>query len=283
VWAGSYDVTTCADDRLTLYYAKLDARTYYLPAAPPIVAGDGYIMNVRADTYGSHAPSNDECAGAIPLNVGTVCNPVNYLPECATQSLPAIDCGVPDANANDDVWYSFTAPDNLVTLAVFAQSFGYSPVIDVYSGTCGALTSFDCVDVAAQDISAQLTLFGLNAGATYYFRMYNGYGTTPLDNASYDLCAVEGDEVVIGVAGDVKLPGRGVFPNPGNGDFTVRTDAPNNAHVTLIDAVGRNVRVDALRGIGQITVHGAGLLQPGSYVLSINDGRTVELHRLVVQ
>ncbi|MFZ1686744.1 MAG: T9SS type A sorting domain-containing protein [Flavobacteriales bacterium] len=285
VWAGSYNTTTCTDGRLTLCYAKLAAGTYYLPVAPPIEPGDGYIMNVRADAFGSHAPSNDECAGALPLNVGALCNPVNYLPECATQSLPAIDCGIEGANANDDVWYSFTAPDNLVTLAVFAHTYDHSPVIDVYSGACGALAPYDCVDAAAEDSVAQLTLIGLSQGETYYFRVYNGFGTTPLDNASYELCVVEGEEVIIGVQEGVFAEGGGLYPNPSNGDFTLHVGARSTAvSLSVIDMTGR--WVIAQRSIvtnGQVSVEGAGALVPGIYIVRSDDGVTTTDHRLVVQ
>ncbi len=285
VWAGSYDTTACSDGRLTICYAKLAAGTYYLPVAPPAEAGDGYIMNVRADAFGSNVPSNDDCAGALPLNVGALCSPVNYLPECATQSLPAIDCGVPDANANDDVWYSFTAPDNLVTLAVFAHTYEYSPVIDVYSGACGALEEYDCVDAAAQDSVAQLTLFGLDPGATYYFRIYNGYGTTPLDNASYELCAVEGEEVVIGISERETLKVSELFPNPGNGDFTLRVDPRATAADLLVtDATGRLVWSGQLAASnGSVSVRASGMLAPGCYLVRAHDGLHTRQAQLIIR
>ncbi len=285
VWAGSYDVTTCVDDRLTLCYAKLDAGTYYLPVAPPIEAGDGYIMNVRADTYGSHVPSNDDCDGATPLIVGATCDLINYLPECATQTLPAIDCGVPDANANDDVWHSFTAPSDLVTLAVFAHSNGFSPVIDVYSGSCGTLSAYDCVDAAALDITAQLNLFGLNTGETYFFRVYNGYGTTPLDDASYDLCAVEGDEVVIGLEENVNTERLGLFPNPSDGNVTIQVDPRATVvDLTVVDGSGRIIVKDTSTRAsgGSVVWELASVLSSGIYIVRVDDGLCLREHRLMV-
>jgi len=285
VWAGSYDTTACSDGRLTICYAKLAEGTYYLPVAPPAEAGDGYIMNVRTDAFGSNVPPNDECAGALPLNVGALCNPVNYLPQCATQSLPAIDCGVPDATANDDVWYSFTAPDNLVTLAVFAHTYDYSPVIDVYSGTCGALVEYDCVDAAAQDSVAQLTLFSPDPGATYYFRVYNGYGTTPLSNASYELCVVEGEEVVIGLDEAMNYDMAGLYPNPNDGNFTVPVDPrATTADLQVIDATGRTVLYEHLTASnGVVAVQAGGLLSTGLYVTRTNDGFRIRQARLIIR
>lgn len=285
VWAGSYDVTTCTDDRLTLCYAKLDAGTYYLPVAAPIEAGDGYTMNVRTDAYGSHVPPNDECAGAIPLTVNATCDPANYLPECPSQSLPAVDCGVPNAAANDDVWYFFTAPSDVVTLAVFAHSNTYSPTIDVYSGNCGSLVPYECADAGGLDNTAQLILTGLTPDGTYFFRIYNGYGTTPLDDASYDLCAVEGDDLGIGVEENMNGTAPALFPNPSDGDFTMHVDVRIAAvDLHIFDMTGRAVFSERIpTRHGKILVHAASTLPSGLYTARTNDGERIHQAQLVIR
>ncbi len=75
-----------------------------------------------------------------------------------------------------------------------------------------------------------------------------------------------------------------LFPNPGNGDFTLRLD-PRSATVaiTVIDASGRSVLHRQVANTGQLTIHGARHMQPGMYMVRVDDGIRAMQHRLVVQ
>lgn len=119
-------------------------------------------------------PANDDCAGAI--TIGQYTGSVNGTTVAATQSLAAEVCASATGTANDDVWYRFTTLQaGSATISLTNASSSFDAVIIAYSGTCGSLTNIGCADVGISGESETLTLTGLAAGTTYYFRVY-GYG-----------------------------------------------------------------------------------------------------------
>lgn len=114
---------------------------------------------------------SDNCSGAIALTIGSC---VTGAPG-ATQNL--IGCS---GNANDDAWYKFTATAGASYSITVKGSATYDAVFQVYSGTCGALTSIaGCVDTYANGGTESTVLTGLAAG-TYYLRIYDwGSSATP--------------------------------------------------------------------------------------------------------
>jgi len=119
-------------------------------------------------------PTNDDCDSAYTLinNVS-----INATTISATESQPGELCNSFTGNANDDVWFSFTATQNgdaTITEIPLAGS-NFDGVIIAYSGTCAALTSIGCADVTFGGGTETVTLTGLVAGETYYCRVY-GYG-----------------------------------------------------------------------------------------------------------
>ena len=93
--------------------------------------------------------ANDVCAQAIPLVVSdsTDCSLTSYLGTNigamgdSTSGAPPIApaCSDPN-NYPDDVWFTAVIPDSGVIEIDWMQTPGSSMVIDVYEGTCGALT-----------------------------------------------------------------------------------------------------------------------------------------------
>lgn len=84
-------------------------------------------------------PANDDCVDAIPVTVGT--NGPFFNNYCNTSS-PAWPCG----NVGSDVWFSYTAnTPKLLTVATCGLA-AWDTTIEVFSGTCGALTSLACND-----------------------------------------------------------------------------------------------------------------------------------------
>src|SRR3989304_5664101 len=53
--------------------------------------------------------SNDYCANAVTLTSGTICNYTTGNSTGATQTIAPITCNTSTGNADDDVWYQFTA------------------------------------------------------------------------------------------------------------------------------------------------------------------------------
>ncbi|MBK8498421.1 MAG: hypothetical protein IPL52_06275 [Flavobacteriales bacterium] len=149
-------------------------RVYSRDATPPSTTT--FTICVREPVV----PVNNDCAGAIALTPNPTCAPTMGSVANATQSLPAIDCnGV--GNANDDIWYSFTATEASHTIEMTVPS-GFFPVIDLRSGACNG-TPLACND----DVTLAAT--GLTVGETYYVRLYHVFGGIP-SNTSFTICVL---------------------------------------------------------------------------------------------
>lgn len=153
-------------------------------SASNLVQGQTYFIRVY-DYAGTGALSNDfticvrnypsspnnECAGAIPIPVveNAVFQP--FTTALATQSLPGCV-----GNANDDVWFSFVAGQNPPgTIISVGGDLGFRTVFQLFSGTCGNLTSVACVnDVTTGTYDVETRQFNnLTPGQTYYLRVYD--------------------------------------------------------------------------------------------------------------
>ena len=114
-------------------------------------------------------PANDECAGAISLTQNASCiNTLATLAGATDSGIPAGTCDGFFQTANDDVWFSFEATTtNPIVSVTYPGSF-IDVTMELFSGSCGSLTSLDCADVPE-------TMFttGLTVGETYYVRVYS--------------------------------------------------------------------------------------------------------------
>jgi gliding motility-associated-like protein len=112
---------------------------------------------------------SDNCSGAVALTIGSC---VTGSPG-ATQNLPGCV-----GNADDDAWYKFVATNSSHLITV-TGSAGYDPVIQLLSGgTCGSLTSLNCVDNTFTGQAETINATGLSVGVTYYLRVYDYYTGT---------------------------------------------------------------------------------------------------------
>jgi GEVED domain len=133
------------------------------------------------------APANDNCSGAIQLNIGA--DPADYFctlyssaNATASPSIPVCSAATP-GNPDDDVWFAFTVPAGPaknITIRV-AGTQGYNPILQLFSGTCGTLTAIDCQNATTTAGSTEtIQAAALPGGATYYVRVYEsgaGWGT----------------------------------------------------------------------------------------------------------
>ncbi len=132
---------------------------------------------------GPPPPSNDECATPILLFQNATCVTTQGDVAGATESLPGCT-----GNADDDVWFEFTAitPNPYVQVTGSAQ---FDAVVEVYDGCLGF--SLACVDNSFVGGGTELAnLTGLTPGNNYQIRVYDwftGYpGTTTFDICVYD-------------------------------------------------------------------------------------------------
>ena len=140
--------------------------TYYIRIYS---TGDGYnTFDICVGTI-PPPPANDECSGAITLAV----NPdMNCAGKLSGNTVSATDSGIAacEGEANDDIWYKFTAvgTSHVITLSNTDFIFGYdSPLFEVFSGSCGTLTSILCSDFEDYKV-----INGLTPGQTYYVRVF---------------------------------------------------------------------------------------------------------------
>lgn len=118
-------------------------------------------------------PSNDNCAGATPLTVGsgTSCSTTSYSWTAATASAgpPAPTCA---SYSTGDVWFSVTVPASGQLFITTTSGTITDGGMAIYSGACGSLTQLACSDDVV-GLMPQITQTGLTVGATIYIRVWD--------------------------------------------------------------------------------------------------------------
>ena len=151
--------------------------TYYIR----VVNSTANNMNITSIAVAT-PPANDNCAGAINLTPAASCTITSGTTVGATQSIAGITCAGFTGNADDDVWYSFTASATNHTITV-AGLTGFDAVVDLRSGACNG-TNISCADATTGGGTETINATGLSIGTTYYVRVYS-YGTT---SGSFTIC-----------------------------------------------------------------------------------------------
>ncbi len=140
----------------------------------PIIAG---FLTTTTGVYAQ--PANNDCSGAINLTTGTTCSNITGNITGATQSLAGCT-----GNANDDIWYSFTATASTATITVKGAA-SFNPVVQTFS-TCGG-ASLGCVNNNGSGGTETQNLSGLTPGNTYWVRVYDFNNGTPA-NPTFQIC-----------------------------------------------------------------------------------------------
>lgn len=272
---------TCSDGNPTLTFLQMPAGTYYYPVLESALASGPYTITFTTAVC-PPPPANDDCGGAIVLDVELTCQPTIGTTLGATESFPADSCaGVGVGDANDDVWFAFVATGNDHTIQVVGDSL-FDAVLQVYEGSCSGLNIVDCEDVTLDGELEEAVLTGLTIGNTYYVRVFHWYQTiTP--EPGFTIC-VTGD-VATGVQ-QIGAQAWNVFPNPTEGAITVVNGGNTSAAtMELFDMAGRLVHAErtSLAKGEQHTLNLEGALVQGTYSLRFTtaDGRSEQ--RVVVR
>ncbi|MCC6600710.1 MAG: choice-of-anchor J domain-containing protein [Crocinitomicaceae bacterium] len=148
---------------------------YYVTNGGPSGANSNYIgLDSYSYTSVGTPPVNNNCAGAIALTPGSECTPTDGNVNFATQSLLA--CG--EGDANDDVWYKFTAATTSAYVTVDGST-NFDATFEVFSGDCNSPTSLECVDDSFTDETETKLINNLTIGQTYYIRVFDWYSGVP--------------------------------------------------------------------------------------------------------
>lgn len=163
--------------------------------APPGfgVTGDfSIIVNATPDP-----PANDNICTATPITVSSTCSTTSGNTATATASPQAVCTG----NADDDVWYSFTATTFNPTITVTPGSGTFNPAIQIFSSsdnTCtGTLTSVLCQNAVGAGGAEVATPSTLVSGNTYFVRVY--HSGTGASTGAFTICITACDTVAIPV------------------------------------------------------------------------------------
>ena len=149
--------------------------TYYWYVVPKNANGDAIgCVSTSATSFTTipppPPPPNDNCSGAS--NVLSV--PLNGTTLGATQSQPADLCNGYTGTANDDVWYQFTPLSTGIIIVTLTGNGSFDGVVEVFSGTCGSLTSLACSDSSQAGGTEQISMT-VTAGINYKIRVYDFY------------------------------------------------------------------------------------------------------------
>ena len=199
---------------------------------------------------------NDDCAAAISLTTSTSCsNTTGTLNNAtATTGLPA---GCESGGTHYDVWYKFVAGSTyeLISLTGLGGNFT-NPEIQLYSGTCGSLTSLQCG-------TTSITATGLTVGTIYYVRVSN-VGTAIIANGGFSICVYHPTAATY----DYGKSYVNITRNSGGG--TINPGDTLEIRATLV------IRSSSLDSLAYFdTLHSAGGLRlvPGSIALRTNEGK----------
>lgn len=127
-------------------------------------------------------PANDNCDGATiaAVNTGDSCDVVT-----SGTILAATPSGVPvgscAGNPNDDVWFEFTAENEIQIISLLNIAGGtFNLDHALYEGNCGTLTELYC-SPNTSSVTPQLVV-----GNTYYLRVFS-FGSAD-ETTTFDLC-----------------------------------------------------------------------------------------------
>jgi trimeric autotransporter adhesin len=191
------------------------SESYTFNTSPLLTNGNTYYIRVYSFANGTGQgnyticitkptpPINDNCSGATNLIPAITCvggvGGSQTSGNLVNASNSGIAAGVCGGNADDDVWYSFTALNNTQTItlsglgsniATSGAGLGGSAVMEVFSSsnnTCGGtLTNIACGTTVGTNLFSYLS--GLTIGNTYFVRVYSTNSIALAGNAGFTIC-----------------------------------------------------------------------------------------------
>lgn len=181
---GDLELVQCAQNQvsMTIHNESLAGQTLYLRVFN-LGNPEGGTFNLCA--WEPDIPDNDFCANAVALPVGTSCNMQSYSSAYCTASEPVSNpnpsCGF---YIGGDLWFTLTMPLSghlrIESMDIEGINFQYA----LYTGTCGSLTEYKCV----QSLEASNIHDDAIAGQTLYLRAYNFFN---VDGGTFGICCWE--------------------------------------------------------------------------------------------
>ena len=164
----------------TIYPSGLTVGTAYMIRIYNYGAGSGSGNFTICITNPPATPANDICGGAIALPINATCVNTSGSTVGASQSI----AGCVGA-ADDDVWFKFVATNTTATITV-NPSGTMDAVVQLYSGSCGSLSSIKCMDNGLINGNEVINGIALVVGNTYFVRVYDYYNSN--GGATFSIC-----------------------------------------------------------------------------------------------
>lgn len=156
------DDDTCNDTSGVVVVQATTGGIYFVHVGGWAQRQGTFDLNINCVTL----PSNDECAGSIPLSTG-LNGPFNN--RYSTSSQPAWSCG----NGGSDVWFSYFATcSTTVTIDLCTAFTDFDTALEVMTGPCGNQFSLVCNDDTCGRASS--VQFASTINTIYYLRV-GGY------------------------------------------------------------------------------------------------------------
>jgi hypothetical protein len=228
--------------------------TYYVRVSN---IGSNPAVNVGFNICVTSPPSNDECSNPIYLYSNTSCSNTSASLASATPSA-AIPLGCAAAGTYYDVWFTFVAANASETIFLSGTTGISSPAIQLFSGSCGSLTSIACG-------TTSLTATGLSVGSTYFVRVSN-IGSPATSTGNFNICVTHPAPVIPSI--DYGKSYVNISKNLGGG-----TISPGDTLEVRATLVIKSSGLDSLAFLDTLHLGGGVGLVPGSISLRTNEGK----------
>lgn len=180
--SGTFTLIECDDDDSPNGNMPFISRSGLTPGATIFVRFFEYGNNNNGtfEICATEPFNNNDCASATALSVSANLTCTTALTGQSTlySNQSQTSCS---GTADDDVWYSFVATTGSHIVTLSNVTGAPTMVTQVFSGTCGSLTSLIC------GTTYTTTVTGLTVGNTYYIRVHTSSGSGTYAT-SFDIC-----------------------------------------------------------------------------------------------
>jgi hypothetical protein len=215
-------------------------QTYFLRVGGFSNDGTGTIS---ISCGGGGGLENDECTGAIALNLGA--NGFSNIGATGVTVLPAECISFSSVNINNDVWYTYTASATGLATVSTCSTANFDTRLAAYTGSCDELTFVACNDDGAGCTGfTSLMTFEATCGETYYI-VAGGFSTAGFGT------------------GTITVSQDGTCPTPCVGDLDNDGDVDAGDLAILLGAWGSTGGPSDLNGNGLVGAEDLALLLGG--------------------
>lgn len=291
---GAADFTTCGDDNITISYFDLPAGTWYLPVLMDAEQAMGpYTIGVSATACAS---AGDYCtAGAVSLQFEKISN-VTFagLNNSSTSAAGFEDFTAQAAAVTAGSSYPMSvtiaggyATDQVLAWIDWDQNNTFDAGELVFTSALGVGPHAGTITVPLTAV-AGTTRMRVRLHDTYTGVDYdNTPNATPCDTSTFGQVedySVEVTGVPTGIEQD-NAAAWCVFPNPSNGDFTIRIGTEGRTNIDVLDMTGRVVYTTsrAASAGSSLPLALAGKLAAGTYVLRLSTETQSTEQRIVIR